>query len=69
MKFLVLTWRAYANYADWLFSLRKKLRGDALADFCCSGDYAAHLAYTTFCAIRLMKHTIYADYADKITYT
>ena len=32
-------------------------------------DYAAHLAYTTLCAIGLMKHTNYTDYADKITYT
>ena len=38
---------------------------------CCSGDYAdyvAHLAYTTLYAIRLMKHTNYADYAEQITY-
>ena len=32
-------------------------------------DYAAHLAYTSLYAIRLMKHTNYADYADKITNT
>ena len=32
-------------------------------------EYAAHLAYTTFYAICFMKHTNYADYADKITYT
>ena len=45
--------------------------GDTLADSCYSGDYAdyaAHLAYTTLYAIRLMKHTNYAAYADKITY-
>ena len=34
-----------------------------------SADYAAHLAYTTLYAIHLMKHTNYADYADKITCT
>ena len=27
----LLPWRAYANYAEWLFCLRKRLRGDALA--------------------------------------
>ena len=60
----------------------RKLRGmvlfpaeetrDTLADSCYSGDYAdyaAHLAYTMLYAIRLMKDTNYADYADKITYT
>ena len=30
-------------------------------------DYAAHLACTTLYAIRIVKHTNYADYADKIT--
>ena len=72
IKFLILTWRAYENYAEWLFSLRKRLRGDTLADSCYSGDYAdyaAHLANTTLYAIHLMKHTNYADYADKVTYT
>ena len=72
LKFLILTWRTYANYAEWLFSLRKRLRGDTLVDPCYSGDYAdyaAHLAYTTLYAIRLMIHTNYADYAGKITYT
>ena len=32
-------------------------------------DYVAHLAYTNLYAICLLKHTNYADYADKITYT
>ena len=61
----MLTWRAYANYAEWLFSLRKRLRGDTFAIFCYAtdyADYAVDLAYTTL----YMKHTNYADYADKI---
>ena len=65
IKFFILTWRAYANYAEWLFSLRKRLRGDTFAIFCYStdyADYAVDLAYTTL----YMKHTNYADYADKI---
>ena len=65
VKSFVLTWRAYANYAEWLFSLRKRLRGDTFAIFGYStdcADYAVDLAYTTL----YMKHTNYADYADKI---
>ena len=61
----MLTWRAHANYAEWLFSLRKRLRRDTVAIFCYStdyADYAVDLAYTTL----YMKHTHYADYADKI---
>ena len=64
IQFFILTWRAYANYAEWLFSLRKRLRRDTFAIFCYStdyADYAADLAYTTL----YMKHTNYADYADK----
>ena len=56
IKFLILTWRAYANYAEWLFSLRKRLRGDTFAIFGYStdyADYAVDLAYTTL----YMKHT------------
>ena len=65
IQFFILTWRAYANYAEWLFSLWKKPRGDTFAIFCHStdyADYAVDLAYTTL----YMKHTNYADYADKI---
>ena len=51
-----------------VFRAEETIRGYS----CCStddADYAAHLAYTTLYAICHMKHTYYADYADKMTYT
>ena len=62
----ILTWRAYANYAEWLFSLRKRLRGDTFAIFCYSTDYADY-AVDLACTTLYMKHTNYADFADKIS--
>ena len=40
IQFFILTWRASANYAEWLFSLRKRLCTDTFAIFCYSTDYA-----------------------------
>ena len=69
LKCLLLTWRAYANHAEWL-SLRKRLRGDTFAIQVITRT-TRHTWPTQRCtqyvSIHLLKHTNYADYAKKIT--